>query len=144
MKYKVVQIVVLIAVAGVYALGQKSDFIQAVERWNRAYENREVEKLRDLVSSDVTLYEPGVRDVGIKAVFDHLSRILPRLSDMKVDYSDVTYHPGADLALVTRYYKLQAKLEGKDFIRFGNESLVWKIEGGQWKLLNWHLSQPRS
>ena len=136
-------LLILVVVASSPLLAQESGFVQAVERWNQVYEGTDLVGIRSLMLDEVTLYEPGVRDVGVEQLFGHLERILPLLEGMRLEYSDVSYYEGPELGLVTRYYKLSARLDGEEFVRFGNETLVWKKTAGEWKLLNWHISRLR-
>ncbi|MCI0486587.1 MAG: nuclear transport factor 2 family protein [Blastocatellia bacterium] len=122
---------------------QESSVAAAVEKYNQAFRSKDVATIRGLLADDVLLYEHSVRNDGLADVFEkHLKPEILEFEDMKAEFSDVRITPGADLALVTRQYKIQGKFRGRDITATGNETMVWKKVGGEWKIAHIHYSHP--
>jgi len=115
----------------------------ALARYDQAFRGKDVATIRNLLADDVLLYEHSVRNDGLADVFDnHLKPEISGFEDMKAEFTDVRITPGADLALVTRRYKIEGKLQGRDIAAAGNETMVWKKVGSEWKIAHIHYSHP--
>lgn len=115
----------------------------AIEKYDRAVQAKDVETVRGLLAPDVLLYEHSVRNDGLQDVFEnHLKPEITEFEDMKMEFSDVRMTPGSDLALVTRQYKIQGKLRGREINATGNETMAWKRIGPDWKIIHIHYSHP--
>lgn len=115
----------------------------AVEQYDRALQTKDVATVRNLLASDVLLYEHSVRNDGLQDVFEnHLKPEIAEFEDMKMEFSDVRITAGAELALLTRQYKIQGKLRGREINAMGNETMGWKRIGQDWKIFHIHYSHP--
>lgn len=115
----------------------------AIEKYDRAVQAKDVETVRGLLAPDVLLYEHSVRNDGLQDVFEnHLKPEITEFEDMKMEFSDVRITPGSDLALLTRQYKIQGKLRGREINAAGNETMAWKRVGPDWKIIHIHYSHP--
>lgn len=100
----------------------QSEVKTAVEKYNQAFRSKDVATIRTLLADDVLLYEHSVRNVGLADVFEnHLKPEIVEFEDVKAEFTDVRITSGKDLALVTRQYKIQGKLRGKEITAAGNE-----------------------
>jgi len=125
------------------ASAQDAAFKEALEKYDKAFRTKDTEIIKGLLAPDVLLYEHSVRNDGLQDVFEnHLKPEIVEFEDMVLDLSDVRITPGADLVLVTRQYKIQGKLRGRDINAGGNETMVWKKVGSQWKVAHIHYSHP--
>jgi len=116
---------------------------EALARYDTAFRTKDVGTIHSLLSEDVLLYEHSVRNDGREDVFkNHLEPEILEFEDMKLELSDVRVTPGADLALVTRAYKLEGNYKGKPIDASGNETMVWKKVGAEWKIAHIHYSHP--
>jgi len=98
---------------------------EALARYDTAFRTKDVGTIHSLLSEDVLLYEHSVRNDGREDVFkNHLEPEILEFEDMKLELSDVRITPGADLALVTRAYKLEGNYKGKPIDASGNETMV--------------------
>lgn len=142
MKRYVSTIGVLIVLVGVLH-AQKPDAAlkAAIDKYDKAFQNKDVETVRSLLAPDVLLYEHSVRNDGLQDVFEnHLKPEITEFEDLKVEFTDVRITPGTGLALLTRRYKVQGKLRGRDINASGNETMVWKKVGPDWKIAHIHYS----
>lgn len=136
-----VSVVLLLCGAFFPGLAQDAQFKAVLERYDRAFQSKDVETVKSLLATDVLLYEHSVKNDGLQDVFEnHLKPEI--LEDLQVEFSDVRVTPGADVALVTRQYRVWGKLGGRDIDARGNETLVWKKVAGQWKVAHIHYSHP--
>ena len=116
---------------------------EALARYDTAFRTKDVGTIHSLLSEDVLLYEHSVRNDGREDVFkNHLEPEILQFEDMKLELSDVRITPGADLALVTRAYKLEGNYKGKPINASGNETMVWKKVGAEWRIAHIHYSHP--
>lgn len=121
----------------------QSDVKAAVEKYNLAFRSKDVATIRNLLADDVLLYEHSVRNVGLADVFEnHLKPEIIEFEDLKAEFTDVRITSGKEMALVTRQYKIQGKMRGKEITAAGNETMVWKKVGKVWKLAHIHYSHP--
>lgn len=122
---------------------QRGPLQEAIEKYDRAYKNKDVETIKNLLAPDVLLYEHSVRNDGLQEVFEnHLKPEIVEFEDLKLEFSDVRVTPGTDLALLTRQYTIQGKLRGREINARGNETMVWKKVGTEWKIVHIHYSHP--
>jgi ketosteroid isomerase-like protein len=113
----------------------------AIEKYDRAVQTKDVETVKTLLAPDVLLYEHSVRNDGLQDVFEnHLKPEITEFENMKMEFIDVRLISGTDLALLTRQYKIQGKLGGREINATGNETLVWKHIGSDWKIVHIHYS----
>lgn len=144
MKRYVSAIGVLILLVGVLH-AQKLDprLKAATEKYDRAFQHKDVESIRSLLAPDVLLYEHSIRNDGLQDVFEnHLKPEILEFEDLKVEFTDVRITPGKELALLTRQYRIQGKLSGRDINASGNETMVWKKAGPDWRIAHIHYSHP--
>ncbi|MBL8202731.1 MAG: nuclear transport factor 2 family protein [Blastocatellia bacterium] len=121
----------------------QSDVKAAVEKYNSAFRSKDVTTIRKLLADDVLLYEHSVRNIGLADVFEnHLKPEIIEFEDLKAEFTDVRTTSGKEMALVTRQYKIQGKMRGKEITAAGNETMVWKKVGKEWKLAHIHYSHP--
>jgi len=115
----------------------------AIEKYDRAVATKDVATVRTLLAPDVLLYEHSVRNDGIDDVFEnHLKPEIVEFEEMKMEFSDARLDSGADFGLHTRQYHLQGKLKGREINAKGNETMVWKRIGSDWKIVHIHYSHP--
>lgn len=134
----------LVLSGAVISLGaQESSLKAAMEKYNQAFRSKDVETVKSLLAPDVLLYEHSVRNDGLQDVFEnHLKPEILEFQDLQLDFSDVRISSGADLALVTRQYRIRGKLGERIIDATGNETMVWKTVGGQWRIAHIHYSHP--
>ena len=144
MKRLVLAVAFMIALAGLPAAeAQDADLNQAIERYNRAFKAKDVETIKTLLAPEVLLYEHSVRNDGLQDVFEnHLKPEIVEFENLQLDFSDLRVTPGADLALVTRQYKISGRLRGRDISAGGNETMVWRRKATEWKIVHIHYSHP--
>lgn len=125
------------------AHAQDTAFKTALEKYDKAFRTKDTETIKDLLASDVLLYEHSVRNDGLQDAFEnHLKPEMVEFEDMQLEFSDVRITPGAELVLVTRQYTIRGKLRGRDINAGGNETMVWKKVGLGWKVAHIHYSHP--
>ncbi len=122
---------------------QDASFKAALEKYDLAFRTKDTETIKRLLAHDVLLYEHSVRNDGLEDVFEnHLKPEIVGFEDLTIELSDVRITPAAGLALVTRQYKIQGKLRGREINAGGNETMVWKKVGAEWKVAHIHYSHP--
>lgn len=122
---------------------QDATFKAAMEKYDKAFRTKDTETIKALLAPDVLLYEHSVRNDGLQDVFEnHLKPEIVEFEDMALELSDVRVTSGADLVLVTRQYTIRGKLRGRDINASGNETMVWKKVGAEWKVAHIHYSHP--
>jgi ketosteroid isomerase-like protein len=122
---------------------QDVTFKTALEKYDKAFRTKDTETIKALLAPDVLLYEHSVHNDGLQDVFEnHLKPEIVEFEDMALELSDVRVTPGADLVLVTRQYTIRGKLRGRDINAGGNETMVWKKVGAEWKVAHIHYSHP--
>jgi ketosteroid isomerase-like protein len=125
------------------AQGRDSEIEQALTKYDKAFRSKDVETIRKLLADDIVLYEHSVKNIGLKDAFEnHLKPEILEFEDMVSEFSDVRITPSAGMALVTRQYKIQGKMKGKEITASGNETMVWKKVGKEWKVAHIHYSHP--
>jgi ketosteroid isomerase-like protein len=142
---KALAVGVLIAFGGFFLAmaGQDAGFSAALEKYNTAFKNKDVETVKNLLAPDVLLYEHSVRNDGLQDVFEnHLKPEILEFEDLKLEFSDLRVTPGGTLVLVTRQYTVQGTLRGREINARGNETMVWKKVDGSWKTAHIHYSHP--
>ena len=113
----------------------------AIEKYDRAVGAKDVATVRTLLAPDVLLYEHSVRNAGIEDVFEnHLKPEIVEFEDMKMEFNDVRLDSSTDFGVLTRQYSLKGKLRGREINAKGNETLVWKRAGTEWKIVHIHYS----
>lgn len=113
----------------------------AIEKYDRAVAGKDVETVKALLAPDVLLYEHSVRNAGLDDVFEnHLKPEIVEFEEFKMEFSDVRLDSGAGFGLLTRQYHLQGKMNGRDINSKGNETMVWKHIGSDWKIVHIHYS----
>ena len=135
--------VVVVTLSGISigAGAQDAGLTAAMETYDRAFRAKDVETIRGLLAPDVLLYEHSVRNDGLQDVFEnHLKPEIVEFEDLKLDFSDVRVMAGADAAVLTRQYRVQGKLRGREIDAKGNETMAWKKVDGQWRIFHIHYS----
>ena len=142
-RFLLVPILVAVAALATHAQVQDANLNQALEKYDRAFRNKDTDAIRSLLAPAVLLYEHSVRNSGLQDVFEnHLKPEISEFENLQIEFSDVRITPGTDLALVTRQYNIRGKLGGKDINASGNETMVWSRMGADWKILHIHYSHP--
>ena len=139
----VVCAIVLLCGAFFTAAGQDAELKSALEKYDKAFRNKDVDTVKSLLAPAVLLYEHSVRNDGLQDVFEnHLKPEIVEFEDFQMEFSDVRITPGTDLTLVTRQYKIRGRLRGRDIDAGGNETMVWKKMGAEWRIIHLHYSHP--
>lgn len=136
-------LLVLAATSQAQTPATDSQLKAAIEKYEQAFRSKDVETVKGLLAPDVLLYEHSVRNDGLQDVFEnHLKPEIMEFQDLQLDFSDVRVTPGAELALVTRQYRVRGKLGERVIDATGNETMVWKKVTGSWKIAHIHYSHP--
>jgi len=115
----------------------------AVDAYNRAFTQRDLPALKALLSPDIVLYEHSVQNIGLDDVWEHhLRPEVEAFRDMKAEFTDVRVRATPGMALVTRQYAITATMEGRPIDARGNETMVWSLHDGSWKVTHIHYSHP--
>ena len=129
--------------APLIAQAQNSGAAKALATYDKAFRTKDVDTIRRLLADDIVLYEHSVRNIGVQDAFDnHLKPEILAFQDLTAEFSDVKITPTENMALVTRQYKIQGKMNDKEITAAGNETMVWKKVGSDWKLAHIHYSHP--
>lgn len=122
---------------------QEQEVRAAVERYNHAFINKDLPALKDLLASDIVLYEHSVKNIGLDDVWEH--HLMPEVSAFegtRAEFTDVRVWATPDLALVTRQYAITATMKGRPIDARGNETMTWARRDGTWKVVHIHYSHP--
>lgn len=124
------------------SLNAKDHTLQvALDRYDQAMRTKDLETVKSLLSPDIVLYEHSVRNLGLQDAYEnHLKPEISEFENLKMEFSNVRTTAGEDVAVVTREYHIQGKLEGKDVDASGNESMAWKKNRGRWRIFHIHYS----
>lgn len=142
---RLISTLLAIAAFGLLAAAQPSDssLRAALDKYDKAFSDRDVETVKSLLTPDILLYEHSVRNDGLEDVFEnHLKPEILEFEDLKLEFSDVRITAGSDLALVTRQYRLRGRFRETDVDASGNETMVWKKVGPEWRVAHIHYSHP--
>lgn len=128
------------------ANGEENSVRKALDAYDQAVAKKDVETARTLLAPEMLLYEHSVRNDGAKDAFDnHLKPEILEV-ELQLSFSDLRVTASSTLALITRQYRVTGTFEGQAVDSTGNEKQVWKLAGGQWKIIHIHYSQacPRT
>lgn len=115
----------------------------AVDRYNKALVAKDLPALKGLLADDIVLYEHSVRNIGLDDVWEHhLRPEVEAFQDTKASFTDERVWVLGDLALVTRQYAIQARMNDRPIDARGNETMGWIRRNGQWKVVHIHYSHP--
>ena len=115
----------------------------ALDRYDQAVRTKDLETVKSLLSTDIVVYEHSVRNLGLQDAYEnHLKPEISEFENLKMEFSNVRTTVGNDVAVVTREYHIQGKLEGKEIDASGNESMAWKKNRGRWRIFHIHYSHP--
>ena len=143
MKWFLVFLLPAVLLVAFYLSAQTNDISAVVASYDRAFRSKDVETIRKLLADDIVIYEHSVQNMGIAEAFEkHLRPEIQAFENIQAEFTGMKITPGSDMALVTRQYKIQGRVRGKDTTAAGNETMVWKNVGGQWKLAHIHYSHP--
>lgn len=129
------------------ANGEEDSVRKALDAYDQAVAKKDVETVRTLLAPEMLLYEHSVRNDGAKDAFEnHLKPEILEGEGLHLTFSDLRVTASSGLALVTRQYRVKGTFEGKAVDSTGNETQVWKLTDGQWKILHIHYSHacPRT
>jgi ketosteroid isomerase-like protein len=129
------------------ANGEEDSVRKALAAYDQAVAKKDVDTVRTLLAPEMLLYEHSVRNDGAKDAFEnHLKPEILEGQGLQLSFSDIRVTASSGLALVTRQYRVQGTFEGKAVDSNGNETQVWKMTDGQWKILHIHYSHacPRT
>ena len=128
------------------AQNEKAAIEKALQAYDQAVAKKDVETVRNLLAPELLLYEHSVRNDGAKDAFEN--HLKPEIleGELQLSFSDLRVTTSPGLALVTRQYRVKGTFEGKAVDSTGNETQVWKLADGQWKILHIHYSHacPRT
>jgi ketosteroid isomerase-like protein len=129
-----------------WASSDEESVRKALAVYDQAVAKKDVETVRTLLAPEMILYEHSVRNDGAKDAFDN--HLKPEIleGELELSFSDLRVTASPGLALVTRQYRVKGTFEGKAVDSTGNETQVWKLGDGQWKILHIHYSHacPRT
>ena len=129
-----------------FANGEEDSVRKALDAYDQAVAKKDVDTVRMLLAPEMLLYEHSVRNDGATDAFEN--HLKPEILEggLQLSFSDIRVTASSGLALVTRQYRVKGTLEGKVVDSTGNETQVWKLADGQWKILHIHYSHacPRT
>ena len=115
----------------------------AVASYNKALVEKDLPALKALLAQDVVLYEHSVRNVGIEDVWEnHLRPEVEAFEGATAEFTEVRVWTTAEMALVTRQYRIQATMGGRPIDAKGNETMTWVRRDSAWKVVHIHYSHP--
>ena len=119
---------------------------KALERYDRAFQSRDMDALKQIMANDVVMLEQGTQNIGRDDVLNnHLGPELRAFRELTATYSDVRIREGKDMALVTRQFAIRAMNQNGQRLQFrGVETQGWTLQTDRWELAHIHLSfSPR-
>ena len=129
-----------------FAKGEEDSVRKALDAYDQAVAKKDVDTVRMLLAPEMLLYEHTVRNDGAKDAFEN--HLKPEILEggLQLSFSDLRVTASSGLALITRQYRVKGTFEGKAVDSTGNETQVWKLTDGQWKILHIHYSHacPRT
>ena len=129
-----------------FANGEEDSVRKALDAYEQAVAKKDVDTVRMLLAPEMLLYEHSVRNDGAKDAFEN--HLKPELLEggLQLSFSDLRVTASSGLALITRQYRVKGTFEGEAVDSTGNETQVWKLTDGQWKILHIHYSHacPRT
>jgi ketosteroid isomerase-like protein len=129
-----------------FANADEDSVRKALDAYDQAVAKKDVETVRSLLAPEMLLYEHSVRNDGAKDAFDN--HLKPEIleGELQLSFSDFRVTASSGLALVTRQYRVKGTFEGKAVDSNGNETQVWKLADGQWRIIHIHYSHacPRN
>ena len=129
-----------------FAKGEEDSVRKALDAYDQAVAKKDVDTVRMLLAPEMLLYEHTVRNDGAKDAFEN--HLKPEILEggLQLSFSDLRVTASSGLGLVTRQYRVKGTFEGKAVDSTGNETQVWKLTDGQWKILHIHYSHacPRT
>jgi len=125
-----------------FAKGEEDSVRKALDAYDQAVAKKDVDTVRMLLAPEMLLYEHSVRNDGAKDAFEN--HLKPEILEggLQLSFSDLRVTASSGLGLVTRQYRVKGTFEGKAVDSTGNETQVWKLANGQWKILHIHYSHP--
>jgi ketosteroid isomerase-like protein len=134
-KYLFLSILLLAAFFHVNAQSKpESDVAAAVENFRKGIESSD-RKLLESVTSDDVVYGHSSGKVQNKAEFVEEIVSLKPIDYLTVELTDQTIKVSGDVAVVRHVFSSKMMLNGTaGNLKIGN-MLVWKKEGGSWKLI---------
>ena len=120
---------------------------KALRAYDEAVAKKDVETVRSFLAPELLVYEHSVRNDGAKDAFEnHLKPEILEADGLQLSFSDLRVTANSGLALVTRQYQVKGTFQGKVVDSSGNETQVWRLSDGQWKLIHLHYSHacPKS
>ncbi len=129
-----------------FANREEDSVRKALDAYDQAVAKKDVDTVRMLLAPEILLYEHSMRNDGAKDAFEN--HLKPEIleSGLQLSFSDIRVTASSGLGLVTRQYRVKGTFEGKAVDSTGNETQVWKLTDGQWKILHIHYSHacPRT
>jgi len=114
-----------------------------VASYNKALVEKDLPALKALLAQDIVLYEHSVRNIGIEDVWqNHLRPEVEAFEGTTAEFTEVRVWATAEMALVTRQYRIQATMGGRPIDAKGNETMTWMRRDGAWKVVHIHYSHP--
>lgn len=132
-----------IAEAGSDAVSESLE--KALQRYDRAFVERDTTALWELFAEDVILYEQGSANVGRDdALGGHLGPDLQAFLQMQASFSATRIREIGATAIRTRDFSVKARLPERLLLVKGLETQNWIYRDGAWRLVHMHWSFSRS
>jgi ketosteroid isomerase-like protein len=127
------------------AQNDKGQIEKVLATYDQAVAKKDVETVRNLLAPELLVYEHSVRNDGAQDAFqNHLKPEILEGEGLQLSSSDVRITTSADLALVTRQYRVRGTFQGRTIDASGNETQAWKRTNGEWQLVHLHYSHACS
>lgn len=123
----------------------KTEILEAMARWRRALEAKDVEGLTADYAPDAVLFDaiPPYKVVGVENIRKAWEQCLPHMPEFRAEHRDVVIHLGEDMAVVHamhRFNPVQADHPcGRNWIRV---TVTYRKMEGAWKVIHEHVSMP--
>lgn len=118
---------------------------KALEAYDRAFQARDLDALKQIFADDVVMYEQGTQNIGREDVLtNHLGPELRTFQEMTAGFSDLRVRESPGMAIINRQFSIRGKRQGRFFSIRGSETQGWVFREGRWLLAHLHLSFPSS
>jgi len=117
----------------------------ALQRYDRAFIERDMATLWELFAEDLIFYEQGTSNVGRQeALGEHLGPDLRAFTQMQASFSATRVKEFGGTAIRTRNFTVKGRLPERLFLAKGLETQNWVYRNGAWRLAHMHWSFPGS
>jgi ketosteroid isomerase-like protein len=130
-----IQVLSNTALAQEWSAGQKEVW-KAVENWWVLYDNNNVEGIKALFHKDYKGWSWGENAPdGHKEALRWASHMIPKNKIAYTNLRPLDILIMGDVAVLHYYFSSQQSVDGKDTVRQGRWTDVWKKESGKWLLI---------